>query len=228
MFHGLILSTNFLFTSIRFVKGGNISFFNILWSSIRICGATNPLPATTSTAGVSNFLTPEDCLLCKVQFTISPFKGLGLLRYHARLFVEFPYNNLAEVLQRQEKYEMAEEMHRRVLEEREKALGLEHPFTLASVNNLVGDRGKYEAAEDMGRRAWKEERRCWGSSIQNLAEVLQGQGKYELAGETHRRALEGYENNVNSRLRRRRYLPNKPRHSLRESKSKCTARGSQL
>jgi hypothetical protein len=88
------------------------------------------------------------------------------------LFVEFPYNNLAEVLRRQEKYETAEEMHRRALEGREKALegrekalegrekalegrekalGLEHPFTLASVHNLAGDRGKYEAAEDMDR-----------------------------------------------------------------------------
>jgi hypothetical protein len=152
MFHGFILSTNFLFTSIRFVKGGNISFFNILWSSIRICGATNPLPATTSTAGVSNFLTPEDCLLCKVQFTISPFKGLGLLRYHARLFVEFPYNNLAEVLQRQEKYEMAEEMHRRVLEEREKALGLEHPshWLVSTTWQEIGESMKR-------RRIWVDE-----------------------------------------------------------------------
>lgn len=77
-------------------------------------------------------------------------------------FVEFPYNNLAEVLRRQEKYETAEEMHRRALEGREKALGWEHPFTLASVNNLAGDRGKYEAAEEMDQRAWEGREKVLG------------------------------------------------------------------
>jgi hypothetical protein len=62
----------------------------------------------------------------------------------------------------------AEEMHRRAPEGREKALGLEHPFTLAGVNNLAGDRGKYEAAEDMDRRAWEGREKMLGSSIQNL------------------------------------------------------------
>jgi hypothetical protein len=47
---------------------------------------------------------------------------------------------------------MAWDMHRRVLEGREQTLRLEHSFTLASVNNLAGDRGKYEAAEDIDRR----------------------------------------------------------------------------
>jgi hypothetical protein len=61
-----------------------------------------------------------------------------------------------------------------------------------------------EIGESMKRRRrWinehgKEERRCWGSSIQNLAEVLQDQGKDEVAEERHRRALEGYEKNINT------------------------------
>jgi hypothetical protein len=93
---------------------------------------------------------PENCLLYKVHLPYRYSKILAFFfLYRACLFVEFPYNNLADVLRRQEKYETAEEIHRRVLEGRDKAPGLERPFTLASVNNLAGDRGKYEAAEDM-------------------------------------------------------------------------------
>jgi len=166
-------------------------------------------------------------------FTISPFRDLGiLLCLSSCLFVEFPCNNLAEVLRRQETYETAEEMHRRALEGREKALGLEHPFKLASVNNLAGNRGKYEAVEDMIDEHGKEERRCWGSSIQNLAEVLQDQGKYEVAEEIHRRALEGYEKNINTICSVSDDIYCQARMnlgtSLRESKSKCAAKGSQL
>ncbi len=106
---------------------------------------------------------PENHLLHKAH---SPYRHSNILTYFfvycACLFVEFPYNNLAEVLRRQEKYEAAEEMHQRALEGREKALGLEHPFTLASVNNLAGDRGKYEAAEDIDRRAWEGREKVLG------------------------------------------------------------------
>ena len=97
---------------------------------------------------------PENCLSYKVHLPYRYSKILAyFFVYRACLFVEFPYNNLAEMLRHQGKYETAEEIHRRAPEGREKALGLEHPFTLASVNNLAGDRGKYEAAEDMDRRA---------------------------------------------------------------------------
>jgi hypothetical protein len=41
------------------------------------------------------------------------------------------------VLQYQGKYETAEEMNRRALAEYEKALGVEHPFTLTSVSYLA-------------------------------------------------------------------------------------------
>jgi hypothetical protein len=93
-------------------------------------------------------------------FTISPFKDLGLLLRLSCLFI--CQNPLAEVLWRQEKYEAAEEMHRWALEGREKAQGLEHPFILASVNNLAGGRGKYEAAEDMDRRAREGRKKVLG------------------------------------------------------------------
>jgi hypothetical protein len=93
-----------------------------------------------------------------------------------------------------------------------------------------------EIGESMKRRKiWidehgKEERRCWGSSIQNLAEVLQDQGKYEIAEEIDRRALEEYEKNINTvysvsddiYCQARMNLST----SLHESKSKCAAKGS--
>jgi Tfp pilus assembly protein PilF len=59
-------------------------------------------------------------------------------------------------LSRQGKYEEAEAMHRRALKGREKVLGLEHPDTLASVNNLgvvLERQDKYEEAKTMHRRA---------------------------------------------------------------------------
>jgi len=46
-------------------------------------------------------------------------------------------SNLASVLQDQGKYEEAEQMNRRALEGREKALGKENSDTLTSVNNLA-------------------------------------------------------------------------------------------
>jgi tetratricopeptide (TPR) repeat protein len=62
----------------------------------------------------------------------------------------------ASVLGMQGKYEAAEGMSRRALEGGEKVLGVEHPNTLTSVNNLaivLRDQGKYKAAEEMNRRA---------------------------------------------------------------------------
>jgi len=46
-------------------------------------------------------------------------------------------NILALVLGNQGKYKTAEEMHRRVLELKEKVLGPEYPATLASMNNVA-------------------------------------------------------------------------------------------
>jgi tetratricopeptide (TPR) repeat protein len=46
-------------------------------------------------------------------------------------------SNLALVLQHQGEYEQAEEMNRRALAGREKALGVDHPSTLSSVYCLA-------------------------------------------------------------------------------------------
>ncbi|CUS13669.1 unnamed protein product, partial [Tuber aestivum] len=54
---------------------------------------------------------------------------------------------LSVALQSQGKYGESETMNRRALEGYEKVLGLGHPDTLTSVNNLaqvLGDQGKYD------------------------------------------------------------------------------------
>jgi hypothetical protein len=61
-------------------------------------------------------------------------------------------NNLAEVLNSQGKYEVAEAMHKQTLATREKVLGKEHLYTLTSICNLalvLDGQGKYEAAGTM-------------------------------------------------------------------------------
>ncbi|TLD03112.1 uncharacterized protein PgNI_12571 [Pyricularia grisea] len=63
-------------------------------------------------------------------------------------------NNLALMLDRQRKYEEAEEMCRTTLKLSEKVLGQENPDTLISINNLalmLYKQGKYEEAEQMLR-----------------------------------------------------------------------------
>ncbi|KAH8671817.1 TPR domain protein [Tricladium varicosporioides] len=100
-------------------------------------------------------------------------------------------------------YKAAEDMDRRALEGREKALGEDHPDTLTSVSNLalvLQDQGKYEQAEELSRRAlggWEkalgEDHSNTLTSVDNLASVLQKEGKYEQAEELNRRALGGWE-----------------------------------
>jgi hypothetical protein len=66
-------------------------------------------------------------------------------------------NNLATALSDQGKYTEVEQMYGEVVEVRERALGKEHPSTLASMNNLalvLRDQGKYAEAEQMHR--WKD------------------------------------------------------------------------
>ena len=79
---------------------------------------------------------------------------------------------------------------------REKALGPEHPFTLASMNNLalvLNSQGKYEAAEEMHRQVLELREKVLGpehpdtlASMDNLTLVLDSQGKYEAAEEMQR------------------------------------------
>ena len=101
------------------------------------------------------------------------------------------------------RYNEAKKPLLRVMEGREKALGKEHPDTLASVSDLalvLRYQGKYEAAEEMNRRALEGREKALGkehldtlTSVSNLAGVLQYQGKYEAAEKMNQRALEGRE-----------------------------------
>jgi tetratricopeptide (TPR) repeat protein len=61
----------------------------------------------------------------------------------------------------QEKYDEAEKLNRRALEESEKELGAQNPDTLTRVSNLASVlrcQGKYDEAEKLNRRAleWRE------------------------------------------------------------------------
>ncbi|KAI6480714.1 hypothetical protein MCOR13_011076 [Pyricularia oryzae] len=64
-------------------------------------------------------------------------------------------NNLASVLDRQGKYEEAEQMHRKTLALYKKVLGPENPSTFTSMGNLASvldSQGKYEEAKHLYQR----------------------------------------------------------------------------
>ena len=94
------------------------------------------------------------------------------------------------------KFREAERMYRQTLEPREKALGKEHPATLANMCNLalvLDNQGKYEEAEQMHRQTLELREKVLGrehpntlDSMCNLALVLNNQGKYEEAEQMHR------------------------------------------
>lgn len=83
-------------------------------------------------------------------------------------------------------------MNWRVLEDREKVLGPDHPDTLTGIDNLakvLQCQGMYEEAEVMNRRALAGRDKVLGEehpdtliSVSNLTLVLSSQGKYQEAG----------------------------------------------
>jgi tetratricopeptide (TPR) repeat protein len=93
-------------------------------------------------------------------------------------------------------------MYRQALKGREKILGMEHPDTLISVDNMglvLQAQGKYEEAEKLHRRALKGREKMLGmehpntlTSVNRQGLTLQAHGKYE-AEKMYRRALEGRE-----------------------------------
>ncbi|RYO92421.1 hypothetical protein DL762_001701 [Monosporascus cannonballus] len=116
-------------------------------------------------------------------------------------------NNLVFVLDRQGKYDEAKQIQRQALQLSQAVLGKEHPDILANINNLAGvlDRqgkydeaeqihrqalklnqaGKYDDAEQMYRQALELKKAVLGkehpdilTNINNLADVLDSQGKY--------------------------------------------------
>ena len=111
--------------------------------------------------------------------------------------------NVAWCLRSSGDYDAAATMARRDLELRETALGLQHPDTLSSVNNMavvLDHQGKYEHAEQMSRRALNGRETVLGmehpdtlTSASHLALILWSQGSYDEAEKVNRRALEGRE-----------------------------------
>jgi CHAT domain-containing protein len=112
-------------------------------------------------------------------------------------------DNSTLLLQDQGKYKEAEEMGRRVLNEKEKVLGNEHPETLKSVNILaitLRSQGKYAEAEAMLRQALEGLEMIVGNQHPltlttrgRLALVLQDQCRYREAEAVNQQVLEGSE-----------------------------------
>ncbi|GAB5520625.1 MAG: hypothetical protein RhofKO_28760 [Rhodothermales bacterium] len=90
-----------------------------------------------------------------------------------------------------------------LVEERARVLGLDHPSTLTSMNNLAGlldSTGRYGEAEPLYRQALEGSERVLGLdhpdtllSVNNLAGLLDSTGRYGEAEPLYRRALEGSE-----------------------------------
>jgi len=106
-------------------------------------------------------------------------------------------------LQQRAQYVEAEPLHKRALAIYEKALGAEHPYIAASLNNLAElyySQGRYEEAEPLLKRALAIYEKALGAehpdtatSLNNLATLYDSQGRYEEAEPLLKRALAIYE-----------------------------------
>jgi tetratricopeptide (TPR) repeat protein len=96
-------------------------------------------------------------------------------------------------------YDNAATMHRRALELRKGLLGIEHPKTAASLNDLAEalyQQGNYVEAEQLHSQALRIRCKLFGDnhlevaqSLNNLAETLRKQGNLGAAEPLHRKAL---------------------------------------
>jgi tetratricopeptide (TPR) repeat protein len=96
-------------------------------------------------------------------------------------------------------YRTAEGIHSQLLRRKQKALGEEHPSTLASMHEMgvaLGDQGKYSEAEKMHQETLALKETALGkehpetlASMHNLACTLGNQGKYAEAEKMHRETL---------------------------------------
>lgn len=108
--------------------------------------------------------------------------------------------DLATVSEWQGYFKRVEGMHLRVLMVRQRVLGMEHPDTLVSLNNLgsiIYDQCRYKEAEQIYQRVVEARMRVLGekhpnvlNSLNNLGIVYGQQGRYEEAAKIHRRVLE--------------------------------------
>jgi tetratricopeptide (TPR) repeat protein len=110
---------------------------------------------------------------------------------------------LAELLHERLVWSSAESLYRRVLEDRETALGSRHPDALKvliPLGILLRDQGQYQAAEELCRRAFEGYENALGAehpdtlrSANTLAVLLHHKGDYWEAEELFKAVLAGYE-----------------------------------
>ncbi|EXA29684.1 hypothetical protein FOVG_18851 [Fusarium oxysporum f. sp. pisi HDV247] len=134
-----------------------------------------------------------------------------LLPHAQRIITAFPSTksdkqatlqfNVAWYLDTQGRYDSAESLHGRALEQRTLRLGQEHTDTLMSSNGLATvllHQGKYAQAEQLLRKTLEARRRTLGprhedtlTSASTLSNILWGQGKYEEAEHLLLQTLDG-------------------------------------
>ncbi|RYO22811.1 hypothetical protein AA0113_g12754 [Alternaria arborescens] len=112
-------------------------------------------------------------------------------------------HNLGLLYAHQGKLDKAEEMFKRALQGKEKALRRDHTSTLDTVNNLgvlYKNQGKLDKAEEMYERALQGCEKALGrdhtstlDTVNNLGLLYAHQGKLDKAEVMLERALEGYE-----------------------------------
>ena len=98
---------------------------------------------------------------------------------------------------------MALEWYQRVLSGEEKQLGVGHPDTLITLDNMAlvfGNQGKYDMALEWHQRALAGREKHMGvdhpdtlSTVQHMAYVFATQGKYDMALDWYHRVLAGRE-----------------------------------
>jgi tetratricopeptide (TPR) repeat protein len=116
---------------------------------------------------------------------------------------EYHLYRFGDVFTRHGQFSEAEKMYQRALEGFEKAWGLEHSFTLITVNNLgilYTDLGRLNEAEKMFQRALQGYEKAWEpehistlNTVNNLGGLYQKLGKLDKAEKMFQRALQGYE-----------------------------------
>jgi len=115
-------------------------------------------------------------------------------------------SNLGSWFKEKIQWNSAEQLYRRALLGREKALGPDHPDTLYIVNNLgvlLSEKGDYDGAEALCRRALMGYERALGadhpdtfSTVSNLGVLLCDKGDYDGAETLYRRTLLGREKSL--------------------------------
>jgi Tfp pilus assembly protein PilF len=116
---------------------------------------------------------------------------------------EHHLHRFGDVFSNHGQFDEAEKMYQRALQGREKAWGLEHTSTLATVNNLGNlykSLGRLDEAEKMYQRALQGKEKAWGlehtstlNTVNNLGNLYKSLGWLDEAEKMYQRALQGKE-----------------------------------